>query len=157
MDSMLTELWDPKTARVVCTVLIFALTAAFLYGAQETLTLFLFAIWFAYFVEPLVSRFESPLRGRIKAIAAVYLILIALLVGIGFLVGPRIANEGRSLATSLPLLLDRMSSGQLVSQVGHTHGWSEARQAQIQSFFVAHRSAILGYGLILPPRNVSHS
>lgn len=148
-DSMLTNLWDPKAARIICTVLIFALTAAFLYEAQETLTLFLFAIWFAYFVEPLVSRLESPLRGRIQAIATVYFFLIATLVGIGFLVGPRIAHEGRSLATSLPLLLDRIGSGQLVSQVGHTHGWSEARQARIQSFFVAHRSAILGYGQVL--------
>ncbi len=146
---MLTKLWDPRTARVVCTVLIFALTAAFLYAAQETLTLFLFAVWFSYFVEPLVSRFESPLRGRIKAIAAVYLILIALLVGVGFLVGPRIGDEGRSLATSLPLLLDRVGSGQLVSQVGHNHGWSEARQAQIQSLLVAHRADILGYGQVL--------
>jgi predicted PurR-regulated permease PerM len=146
---MLTKLWDPKTARVLCTALIFALTVAFLYGAQETITLFLFAIWFAYFVEPLISRLEPPLRGRIKAIVAVYLFLIAVLVGIGFLVGPRIAGEGRSLATSLPLLLDKMGSGQLVSQVGQKHGWSEARQAQIQSFFVAHRSDILRYGQLL--------
>jgi predicted PurR-regulated permease PerM len=73
---MLSKLWDPKTARILCTTLIFALTVAFLYGAQETLTLFLFAIWFAYSVEPLVSRLEPPLRGRIKAIVAVYIILI---------------------------------------------------------------------------------
>ena len=86
-------------------MLIFALTAAFLYEAQEALTPFLFAIWFAYFVEPLVSRLQSPLRGRIQAIATVYFFLIAVLVGIGFRAGPRIADEGRSLATSLPLLL----------------------------------------------------
>jgi len=80
-----------------------------------------------------------------QAIAAVYLLLVALLVGLGFVIGPKIAEEGRSLATSLPSLIDRIGSGQLVFQLGQTHGWSQAREAQIQGFFVAHRTDILGY------------
>jgi predicted PurR-regulated permease PerM len=143
---MLNKIWDPKTARILCTALIFALALAFLRAARETLTLFLFAILFAYFVGPLVSRLERPLRGRIQAIAAVYLILIALLVGLGFLVGPKVVSEGNALATSLPSLLNEAGSGELVSQVGQKHGWSEATQAQIQTFFRAHKSVILGFG-----------
>jgi predicted PurR-regulated permease PerM len=127
-------------------VLIFAVGLAFLHAARETLTLFLFAILFAYFVAPLVSRLEKPLRGRIQAIGAVYLILIALLVGLGFLIGPKIAGEGTALATSLPSLVGKAGSGELVSQVGQKHGWSEARQAQIQNFFVSHKDDILGFG-----------
>ena len=92
---------------------IFALGLAFLHAARETLTLFLFAILFAYFVAPLVSRLEKPLRGRLQAIGAVYLILIALLVGLGFLAGPKIAGEGTALATTLPSLLDKAGSGEL--------------------------------------------
>jgi predicted PurR-regulated permease PerM len=42
-----------------------------------------------------------------------------------------------------------MGSGRLVSQEGLLHGWSEARQAQIQGFFVAHRSDLLRYGQLL--------
>lgn len=143
---MLSKVWDPRTARILCTVLIFAVGLAFLHAARETLTLFLFAILFAYFVAPLVSRLEKPLRGRIQAIGAVYLILIALLVGLGFLIGPKIAGEGTALATSLPSLLGKAGSGELVSQVGQKHGWSEARQAQIQNFFVSHKDDILGFG-----------
>jgi predicted PurR-regulated permease PerM len=146
---MLANFWDPRTARILCTAFAFALIAAFLYGAEETLTLFLFAILFAYFVEPLVSRLEPPLHGRIKAIAVVFFALIAGFVGFGFLVGPRIAAEGRSLATSLPSLLDRMGSGQWVSQMGQKHGWSEVRQVQIQNLLVAHRSDILRYAQTL--------
>jgi predicted PurR-regulated permease PerM len=141
---MLSKVWDPRTARILCTVLIFAVGLAFLHAARETLTLFLFAILFAYFVAPLVSRLEKPLRGRIQAIGAVYLILIALLVGLGFLIGPKIAGEGTALATSLPSLVGKAGSGELVSQVGQKHGWSEARQAQIQNFFVSHKDDILG-------------
>ena len=143
---MLARFWDPKTARVLGTALIFAAVLAFLHGASETLTLFLFAILFAYFVEPLVARLERPLRGRGKAIAAVYFFLIAVLFGVGFLVGPAIEDESRSLAASLPSLLDRIGSGQLVSQIGQSHGWSEVRQQQIQSFLVEHRADLLGYG-----------
>ena len=140
---MLNKVWDPKTARILCTALIFALALAFLRAARETLTLFLFAILFAYFLDPLVSRLEKPLRGRMQAIGAVYLVLIGLLVGLGFLVGPKIASEGNALATSLPSLLDKAGSGELVSQVGQKHGWSGARQAQIQSFFRSHKDESL--------------
>src|SRR6202789_1087152 len=143
---MLNKFWDPRTARILCTAFIFALGLAFLYGARETLTLFLFAILFAYFVDPLVSWLEKPLRGRLKAIGAVYLILIGLLVGLGFLVGPKVAGEGTALATSLPSLLDKAGSGELVSQVGQRHGWREARQAQIKNFLIAHKDDILGFG-----------
>jgi predicted PurR-regulated permease PerM len=146
---MLSNYWDSKTARVLSTILIFALGLSFLYGAHDTLTLFLFAILFAYFIEPLVSRLEKYLRGRTAAIAAVYTLLIGLLVGLGFLIGPTIADEGRSLATSLPSLFDQIASGQLVAQIGQNHGWSEDRQAQIQEFFVAHRGDIAGYGRVV--------
>jgi len=143
---MLNKIWYPKTARILCTLLIFALGLAFLCGARETLTLFLFAILFAYFVDPLVSWLEKPLRRRIAAIGAVYLLLIALLVGLGFLIGPKVAGQANALATGLPSLLDKAGSGELVSQVGQKHGWSDARQARIQNFFVSHKDVILGFG-----------
>ncbi|AXC16331.1 Putative permease often clustered with de novo purine synthesis (plasmid) [Acidisarcina polymorpha] len=142
---MLGKLWDPATARILCTIVLCAAMLALLYGARDTLTLFLFAILFAYFIEPLVGRLELRLQGRIKAIVVVYLSLIAILTCLGFAIGPRILEEGRSLAISLPSLFDRISSGQLVTQVSGKHGWSQDHQAQIQRFFLAHRSEILGY------------
>lgn len=143
---MLHKVWDPKTVRILCTALVFGLALAFLYAARDTLSLFLFAVLFAYFVDPLVGLLEKPLRGRIQAIGAVYLILVGLLVGLGFLVGPKVASEGNALATSLPSLLGQAGSGELVTQVGQKHGWSAARQVQIQNFFIQHKDDILGYG-----------
>ena len=146
---MLSKFWDPRAARVLFTALIFAVVLYFLHGARETLTLFLFAILFAYFVEPLVARLQGPLRGRMKAVGLVYLVLIALLVGFGFLVGPRIADEGKSLMTTLPSLLTKLSSGQLVSEYGHNHGWTLARQQQIQGMFISHRDDLPGYARVI--------
>lgn len=123
---MLNKFWDPRVARGLFTALLFFLRLAFLHGAHETLTLCLFAILFAYFIEPLVSRLERLLRGRMKAVGLVYLLLICILVGFSSAVGPKISEEGKALATSLPSLLDRMGSGQIVSQVGHNHGCSAA-------------------------------
>ena len=146
---MLTKFWDPKTARVLCTTLIFTLFLLFLRAAHETLTLFLFAVLFAYFVDPLVSMLQTRLHGRGKAIGIVYLFLIALLVGGGFLIGPSIADQGKALATSLPSLLERIGSGELVAEFGQRHGWAPERQTQIQSFFVSHRADLLGYGRVV--------
>ncbi len=143
---MISNFWDARTARVLSTILLFVLVLAFLHGARETLTLFLFAILFAYFVEPLVGFFSRRLHGRIKAILVSYLLIGGVLTGLGFLLGPRIANEGRSLLQSLPAIADRVASGQFLLSMSRSQGWSHGHALQIQGFFVSHRNVILGYG-----------
>ena len=145
-------IWDPRTARVLSTALIFVVVLAFLRGARETLTLFLFAILFAYFLAPVVNRLQKPLRGRGRAVAAVYLLLGLILAGIGLIVGPTMASEGKQLITSLPSLADRLGSGKLVSNFGEAHHWSASSVQQVQTFLMAHRSQILGYSSSLAER-----
>ena len=70
---------DSRTSRVLLTVLVFALGLGFLYTARHTLVAFLFAIFFAYLVDPLVSKLENLVRGRGRAIAIIYVLLLALL------------------------------------------------------------------------------
>ena len=146
---MLQQIWDARTARVLFTTLIFLLVLLFLRDASETLTLFLFAILFAYFVEPLVSKLQGPLGGRGRAIGIVYLILICALVGFGFLVGPNIADEAKSLAQSLPTLFNRFSSGEIFTQFGNNHHWSRVRVLQVQNFFMSHRSDLVHYAQLI--------
>ena len=57
---------DSRTARVLITVLLFALALGFLYVARATLIAFLFAIFFAYLMSPLVNRLEK-LSGDVAA------------------------------------------------------------------------------------------
>ncbi len=145
----MSHVWDARTARVLCTVLVFAVVLLFLRTTRETLTLFLFAILFAYFLAPLVNRLERPLRGRGKAIFVVYAVLIGVLVGIGFIAGPAIGEESRQLTVSLPTLLDRLGSGQLIQNFGQAHHLRPAVVSQIQDFIVSHRGNILGFGKVL--------
>src|SRR6202034_305204 len=114
---------DSRTARVLITVLLFALGLGFLYVARATLIAFLFAIFFAYLMSPLVNHLERLLRGRVRAIVVIYALLIALVIVFFVLVGPRVTQQGARLGRSLPTLLSQLSSGQITNQLGVEHGW----------------------------------
>ncbi len=144
-ENFLDELWDSRTARILFTMLVIATGLSFFWLARDTITLFLFAILFAYFLAPLVARLQKPLGGRGRAIALVYLLLIGVLTGIGFLAGPKLADEARSLTGSLPSLVDRIASGQLLAQLGQHYHWNGDRQFQVQQLLQDHRTDILNY------------
>jgi len=131
-------LTDSRTARVLVTVLLFALGLGFLYVARETLIAFLFAIFFAYLMSPLVNRLEILLRGRGRAIAVIYILLLVLVVVFFVLVGPKVTREGAKLGQSLPALLAQLSSGQLASQLGKEHGWNPPYTDLARAFLVSH-------------------
>jgi len=134
---------DSRTSRVLFTAFLFALGLGFLYAARRTLILFLFAVFFAYLINPAVGRLEKLFHSRIWAITAIYLLLLIGLGVFGFLVGPRIARQGARLGASLPGLIDNASTGQLSGQIaeriGTQHGWSEATRKQIQDFLLSRR------------------
>lgn len=118
----------------------------FLYAARRTLILFLFAIFFAYLINPAVVRLEKPFHSRSWAITAIYLLLLVALAVAGFLVGPRIARQGARLGESLPGLMDKASTGQLSGQIGQLtarfgseHGWSTQTQKRMHDFLMSRR------------------
>jgi len=135
-------LTDARTARVLITVLLFALGLGFLYVARETLIAFLFAIFFAYLMSPLVSYLEKLLRGRGRAIAVIYALLLALVVVFLVVVGPKVTREGARLGQSLPVLLTRVSNGQFAQQLGSEHGWNQRSTELVQSFLASHSEEI---------------
>ncbi len=137
---------DSRTSRVLLTALLFALTLGFLYAARRTLILFLFAVLFAYLINPAVLRLEKIVRSRVWAITIIYLLLLLGLCVFGFLVGPRIARQSARLGESLPGLMDKASTGQLSGQIGqltarigNEHGWSADTQKRILSFLLSRR------------------
>jgi predicted PurR-regulated permease PerM len=124
------------------TALLFALGIGFLYAARHTLIAFLFAIFFAYLVDPLVANLEKLVKGRGRAIAMIYLLLL-ILVGVFFsFVGPKIGREGAKLGQSMPGLLDKVSSGEIVEQIGIERGWSSLSQQQLKEFLAKHGAQI---------------
>ena len=123
-------------------MLLFALGLGFLYVTRETLIAFLFAIFFAYLMSPLVAHLERLLRGRSRAIAAIYSLLIALVILFFVVVGPKVTREGARLGQALPGLLAELSSGDLTKRLGQEHGWSGTTVSAIDSFLVSHQNDI---------------
>ena len=123
-------------------MLLFALGLGFLYVARATLIAFLFAIFFAYLMSPLVARLERLLRGRGRAIAVIYALLIVLVVVFFVIVGPMVTREGTRLGKSLPDLIGQLSSGQIATQLGEQHGWNEKSTQLLQSFLASHGDEI---------------
>jgi len=115
---------DSRTVRVLVTTLFFALGLGFLYIARRTLIAFLFAIFFAYLVDPAVSRLERWTRRRGLAIAVIYLLFVALLGTLFFFIGPRTVREARHLGEAWPTLTDRVNTGDLAHEIGRERGWS---------------------------------
>jgi predicted PurR-regulated permease PerM len=137
---------DSRTSRVLITTLLFVVVFGFIYAARRTLILFLFAIFFAYLINPAVLRLEKLVRGRGRAIAVIYLLLLIGLAVFGLLVGPRIARQAARLGDALPGLMDKASTGQISGQIGqiavdfgNKHGFSVATKDFIQNFLMNHR------------------
>ncbi len=132
---------DGRTARVLITALLFALGLGFLYVARETLIAFLFAILFAYLVSPMVSYLEKLLRGRARAIAVIYLLLLGLLILLFVSMGPRVGREGGRLVQSLPAIT-QLSSGQIAESLGREHGWNARIVDLLRNYLVSHSRQI---------------
>lgn len=123
-------------------MLLFALVLGFLYVARATLIAFLFAIFFAYLMSPLVAQLERMLKGRGRAIAVIYTLLLVLVIVFFVLVGPKVTHEGARLGQSLPTLMSKLSTGELARQIGADHGWSKASTEFVQSFLISHQDDI---------------
>jgi predicted PurR-regulated permease PerM len=132
---------DARTARVLITVLLFALGLGFLYAARQTLVAFLFAIFFAYLMSPLVSYLERILHGRVLAIAVIYLLLLGLVVVFFVSMGPRIARESSRLGQSLPALA-QLSSGQIAQRLGEEHGLNARLVGLLRDYLASHSNEI---------------
>jgi len=133
---------DARTARVLITVLLFALGLGFLYLARQTLIAFLFAIFFAYLMSPLVSYLEKVLRGRGRAIAVIYLLLLGLLVLFFVSMGPKIGREGARLGQTLQAITE-LSSGQIADKLEYDHGWNGRAVDLLRDYLANHSNEIV--------------
>ena len=138
------SLIDTRTTRVLLTVLFFTLVLAFLYAARHTLVVFLFAIFFAYLMDPAVSRVEKLVHGRRGlAIAIIYLLLIGSLSVLFFFVGPDLGRQAARFGEAIPALVDKIGSGDIARQLGVERGWSQATIDRLRNFLVGHRGDLL--------------
>ena len=117
------SLFDKTTLRILFTVLATAALIALVWLARKPLLVFLFAMLFAYLLEPLIAllqRWTHMSRGF--AIATVYVALLAALLTVGMAVGPRVLEEVQHLSEAAPELYNKVASGNIAMQVGQAAG-----------------------------------
>src|SRR5579871_1005625 len=136
------SLVDPKTTRILFTILLFALGLGFFYVANRTLFAFLFAVFFAYLMDPAVSRVQKWTHNRALAIGVIYLLLIAIVATFFTVVGPQIGHQAERLTSSTFTWTERVNSGQIAQDIGGDD-LSHDKKAMIQNFLIRHRSSIL--------------
>src|SRR4051812_34601244 len=99
--------FDRRTASVLLTILAVAGLLGLIWLARLPIIAFIFAIFFAHLLEPIVGRFQGWFRvSRGKSVAMTYLAIFGGLIIFGVTVGPRIMQEGQHLSETLPSLLD---------------------------------------------------
>jgi predicted PurR-regulated permease PerM len=135
---------DARTGRVLFTILVVLAALAFVYGARHTLIAFLFAIFFAYLIDPLVSWVQPRVKdSRGRAIAVVYFGFIVVLVLLASLIGSRLVHEAGRLANTLPDMFHKMATGQIAWTLGRQHGWSEQTQIRLEQFLAGHQGQMV--------------
>ena len=89
-----------------------------------------------------MANLEKVLKGRGRAIAVIYTLLLALVVVFFVIVGPKVTRDAARLGHALPGLLERLSSGELTKTLGQQHGWSGQTVDAVDAFLASHQNDI---------------
>lgn len=133
-------MFDGKTAKILFTATAFIVGLSLVYVLRNSLLVFLFAVFFAYLMEPVVARLEVLLRGRGRAILVLYVLLIAVIVTFFVFVGPQIGREAARMGAALPDLFKTVTNGDIAKQIGESRGWSSTTQRMARQFLRDHQS-----------------
>lgn len=137
---------DRRTAKILLTILAFALVLSIVYFARRIIIIFVFSILFAYLIDPVVrflerhSLFFKNLRG--PHILEAYLSFLILIVFAGHGVAPGLFRQIGRLSREMPALSDEIGTGEIATKIGGKYGWTDAQQHQLKSFLVQHRAQI---------------
>jgi len=137
---------DRRTANVVLTILFIAGLCAVVYCARRIILIFIFAILFTYLLNPVVkllqqhSLFFTNLRG--PAVVEVYVFIVILLAIVGYSFAPGAARDARKLLDQVPVVLDRLSTGDIASDLRGKYGWSEEQELRLRFFLAKHKEQI---------------
>jgi len=127
---------DPKTLRVVWTVLVVGGALALVYLLRTVLLVLAFSVVFAYLIFPLVKlveRFLPRSTRRPLAIGVVYLVLVAALSTLVALVGPPLGRELAALGQKFPEMSEQIKSGRVISNIFPRWGGAEILDEMVRA------------------------
>src|SRR5215467_13028259 len=128
---------DRRTARILLTILVFALVLAVVYVARAVIIIFVFSILFAYLIDPVVrflqrhSLFFKNLRG--PHVVEAYLAFLGVIVLLAYFLAPQVQTNGAQLLNTLPSIADRVSTGQIADDLGNNFGWTDTQSDRVRT------------------------
>jgi predicted PurR-regulated permease PerM len=139
---------DRQTAKVLLTILVFALALAIVYVARTVFVVFVFSILFAYLIDPVVrflqrhSLFFKNLRGPhiLEAYLAVLILIAVAIHGLD----PGFFRHAAGVIRGLPALSEEISTGEIATKIGDKYGWTDAQELRLKSFLIQHHERIRG-------------
>jgi len=137
---------DRRTANVVLTTVFVVGVCAAVYCARRIVLIFIFAILFTYLLDPVVkflqrhSLFFKSLRG--PAVVEVYVSIVILLAVVGYSFAPGATRNAVKLMDQTPIVLDRLSTGDIASDLRGKYGWSEEQEFRLRFFLAKHKEQI---------------
>jgi predicted PurR-regulated permease PerM len=127
-------------------MLLFALVLAIVYVARTVLVVFIFAILFAYLINPVVrflqrhSLFFKNLRG--PHVAEAYLAFLVLAVFLIHAFSPDLHRHPTRLIEGIQILTEKASSGAIADDLAKNFGWSASQTDRARTFLQQHKDAI---------------
>ena len=137
---------DRRTLSVLLTALLVALVSIVVYSARRILLLFIFAIFFAYLINPVVkflqrhSLFFRNLRG--PAVVEVYLAFLIVMAALGYGLAPGVARRTVKVVDEVPALLDGLSTGEIATDLGGKYGWTDEQEVRLKLFLLRHKDNV---------------
>src|SRR5882724_11380046 len=129
---------ERRTANILLTILFFGVVCAAVYSARRVILLFVFAIFFAYLIDPVVkflqrhSLFFRNLRG--PAVVEVYLAFVGLIALLVYTLAPGVARNTVRWMDEVPVLLNGLSTGDIATDLKGRYGWSEEQEFRLRAF-----------------------
>ena len=137
---------DRRTANVVLTTLLIAGLCLAVYCARRIILICIFAILFAYLIDPVVrflqrhSFFFKNLRG--PAVVEVYLAFVFVVALLGYSFLPGVVRSANKVIDQAPVLLDRLSTGDIAGDLRGKYGWSEEQEFRLRFLLAKHKEGI---------------
>jgi predicted PurR-regulated permease PerM len=134
---------DRRATNILLTILLFVIVFAALYAARRVLLIFVFAILFAYLIDPVVSflqrhsLFFKNLRGPHVVEAYLGFLILAVVASQG--VAPLVSRHAATLIKETAAWIDSLTTGDIAMRIGDAQGWSQAEEWRLKAFLVGHR------------------
>jgi predicted PurR-regulated permease PerM len=137
---------DRRTANVLLTALLIGGVCLAVYCARRIILIFIFAILFAYLIDPVVkflqrhSLFFRNLRG--PAVVEVYVSIVILLALVGYSFAPGVVRNTTKVMDQMPALIDRLSTGDIAGDLRGEYGWTEEQELRLRFFLARHKEQV---------------